>query len=36
VVADEFLPKYELEYAVPDIPIKPKIFRYIDSDPKSA
>lgn len=33
---DEFLPKYELEYALPDIPVKPKLFRHIDSDPNSA
>lgn len=32
---DEFLPKYELEYALPDIPIKPKLFRHVDSDPLS-
>lgn len=35
LVADEFLPKYELEYGLPDIPVKPKLYRYIDSDPKS-
>ena len=32
---DEFLPKYELEYGLPDIPVKPKLFRYVDSDPSS-
>lgn len=33
---DEFLPKYELEYGLPDIPVKPKLYRYMDSDPNSA
>jgi hypothetical protein len=32
---DEFQPKYELEYGLPDIPVKPKLFRFIDSDPTS-
>lgn len=32
---DEFLPKYELEYGLPDIPVKPKLFRYVDTDPNS-
>ena len=32
---DEFLPKYELEYGLPDIPVKPKLSRYRDCDPKS-
>lgn len=32
---DEFLPKYELEYALPDVPIKPKLFRHINNDPES-
>mgnify|MGYP000872790045 CR=1 FL=1 len=32
---DEFLPKYELEYGLPDIPVKPKLYRFVDSDPKS-
>ena len=27
-VRDEFLPNYELEQGVPDIPIKPKLFDY--------
>ena len=29
------MPKYELEYGLPDIPVKPKLYRYVDSDPKS-
>ena len=33
---DEFLPKYELEYALPDVPVKPKLFRQVDSDPMSS
>jgi len=33
---DEFLPKYELEYGLPDIPVKPKLFRYVDTDPNSS
>jgi hypothetical protein len=32
---DEFLPKYELEYGLPDIPVKPKLFRFVDTDPQS-
>jgi hypothetical protein len=32
---DEFLPKYQLEYGLPDIPVKPKLFRYVDTDPSS-
>ena len=32
---DEFLPKYELENGLPDIPVKPKLFRYVDTDPNS-
>ena len=32
---DEFLPKYELEYGLPDIPVKPKLFRFVDTDPHS-
>ena len=24
-----------MEYGLPDIPVKPKIFRYVDSDPTS-
>lgn len=36
ILKDEFQPKYELEYGLPDIPIKPKIFRYVDNDPESA
>ena len=33
---DEFFPKYELEFGLPDIPIKPKLFRFEDTDPTSA
>jgi hypothetical protein len=36
VQKDEFQPKYELEFGLPDIPVKPKLFRYIDTDPLSA
>ena len=36
VKKDEFLPKYELEYALPDVPVKPKLFRHINNDPTSA
>lgn len=32
---DEFLPRYELEYGLPDIPVKPKLFREVDHDPTS-
>ena len=32
---DEFQPKYELDYTLPDIPVKPKLFRYCDTDPQS-
>lgn len=35
ITKDEFLPKYELEYALPDVPIKPKLFRHINNDPNS-
>lgn len=33
---DEFLPKYELEFGLPDIPVKPKLFRFVDTDPQSS
>ena len=33
---DEFFPKYELDFGMPDIPIKPKLFRFEDTDPTSA
>ena len=29
---DEFLPKYSLEYGLPDIPVKPKLFRHVDNN----
>jgi len=32
---DEFQPKYELEFGLPDLPVKPKLFRYVDTDPTS-
>ena len=35
MMKDEFLPKYELEYGLPDIPVKTKLFRHVDSDLKS-
>lgn len=30
LLKDEFLPTYELEYGLPDIPVKPKLFRHVD------
>jgi len=35
ITKDEFLPRYELEYGLPDIPVKPKLFRHVDNDPTS-
>lgn len=35
VEKDEFQPRYELESGLPDIPVKPKLYRYIDNDPNS-
>lgn len=32
---DEFQPKYELEYGLPDVPARPKLFRFVDTDEKS-
>lgn len=32
---DEFQPRYELEYGLPDIPVKQKLFRYVDNNPNS-
>lgn len=33
---DEFQPRYELEYGLPDVPARPKLFRFVDVDEKSA
>ena len=33
---DEFFPKYELEFGLPDIPVKPKLFRFVDTDTTSS
>lgn len=35
LLKDEFLPQYELEYGLPDIPVKPKLFRHVDLNPDS-
>ena len=34
-MTDSFLPQYELEFGLPDLPVKPKLFRHVDTDPKS-
>lgn len=32
---DEFQPKYQLEYGLPEVPVKPKLFRHVDTNIES-
>ena len=33
---DDFFPKFKLENGIPDIPVKPKLLWFVDTDPASA
>ena len=36
LLKDEVQPRYELEFDLPDVPARPKLFRHTDTDEKSA